>query len=215
MKTGIAAGVGLAMATLMTLPAAAEPLRYARVWGERLLPPYEAVTIVRSTGLAPIGRPRRHGATYVVHAVDRVGREMRVLVDARYGEVLAVEPAFRPRRPVGGPRIVSVLPEPDDPSVLYGDADVFDDAVAPRPPRVIRADPSFAPEPPRQPPLPRARPPALAAATAPIVTGSVPTPVGKPQPPTAAATEPAAATASGPPKPLPPVPDVTPLDMTE
>jgi len=61
---------------------------------EAALPPYEIMSIVRSTGLAPLTRPMRRGPFYVLVAVDRVGRQMRVVVDARLGDIVNLRPAF-------------------------------------------------------------------------------------------------------------------------
>jgi hypothetical protein len=58
------------------------------------LPPYEIMSIVRSTGLAPLTRPMRRGRYYVLVAVDRVGRQMRVVVDAQLGDVVNMRPAM-------------------------------------------------------------------------------------------------------------------------
>lgn len=57
-----------------------------------VLPPHEIMTIVRSAGLNPLERPVRRGNTYVFRAVGARGQEMRVTVDARYGDVMAVSP---------------------------------------------------------------------------------------------------------------------------
>ena len=57
------------------------------------LPPYEIMSIVRSTGLAPLTRPMRRGPYYVLVAVDRVGRQMRVVVDAQLGDIVNLRPA--------------------------------------------------------------------------------------------------------------------------
>ena len=57
-----------------------------------LLPPYEVSTIVTSMGMRPIGRPIWRGDRYVLLAIDRYGREVRVVLDARDGQVLAVRP---------------------------------------------------------------------------------------------------------------------------
>ena len=74
------------------------------------LPPYEIMSIVRSTGLAPLTRPMRRGPYYVLVAVDRVGRQMRVVVDAQLGDIVNLRPAlaagsYGPElgRPVGPP----------------------------------------------------------------------------------------------------------------
>lgn len=62
-----------------------------------VLPPHEVVTIVRSTGLNPVERPVRRGNTYVFRAVTPAGQEMRVTVDARYGDVMSVAPVASAR----------------------------------------------------------------------------------------------------------------------
>ena len=56
------------------------------------LPPYEIMRIVRSSGMAPLTRPVRRGAYYVVLAGTRSGGQMRVLVDAYGGEIVKVNP---------------------------------------------------------------------------------------------------------------------------
>ena len=84
----------LASLTLLASPAAAEPQRLAQNFAPGVLPPYEIMTIVRSTGLRPLDRPLRRGPTYVLHAVGRGGRELRVVVDARFGDILSVRPVL-------------------------------------------------------------------------------------------------------------------------
>jgi hypothetical protein len=59
------------------------------------LPPYEIMTIVRSTGFEPLSRPLRQGPAYVVRAADGAGRLMHVYVDARMGRIVRVVPAMR------------------------------------------------------------------------------------------------------------------------
>lgn len=66
-----------------------------RPYGGPLVPAYEVATIVRSMGLEPLAPPIRRLATYIVWATDQTGMRVRVLVDARYGDVLAVRPAAR------------------------------------------------------------------------------------------------------------------------
>ena len=73
----------------------AEPLR--PIFGG-VLPPPEITGIVRSMGFVPIGAPVREGGTYAVLAADPRGRQVRVIVDARFGDVLLV------RRVVAGSR---------------------------------------------------------------------------------------------------------------
>jgi hypothetical protein len=88
----------------LSVPAIAEPVHLAQAIEARVLPPHEILTIVRSTGLDPIGRPVRQGPNYVLHAIDEDDREMRVIVSARRGEILRMVPAETPARmpPRGG-----------------------------------------------------------------------------------------------------------------
>jgi hypothetical protein len=64
--------------------------RAARATG--VLLPHEIVTIVRSAGLKPVGKPTRKGTTYLMRAIDDEGLAMRVVVDGRAGEVISVTP---------------------------------------------------------------------------------------------------------------------------
>jgi hypothetical protein len=57
--------------------------------------------IVQAMGLDPIGHPARSGAFYVQRAVDDYGRVLRVTVDARRSQVIAVEAAGASRAPYG------------------------------------------------------------------------------------------------------------------
>src|SRR5262245_847175 len=62
------------------------------------LPPHEVITIVRSTGLEPLGRPVRRGPVYTIRAVDPAGgEELRVIVDAQVGNVVRMVPVVMPR----------------------------------------------------------------------------------------------------------------------
>ena len=54
------------------------------------VPPYEATRLVRAYGMRPISSPVRMGRNYVVTAVDRHGQMRRVVVDARFGEVVRI-----------------------------------------------------------------------------------------------------------------------------
>lgn len=73
---------------------AATPLKAQPVAAD-LLPAYEVSTIVASMGLRPVGRPAWMRGRYVVAAIDRYGREVNVVLDARDGQVLAVRPLGR------------------------------------------------------------------------------------------------------------------------
>ena len=69
------------------------------------LPPHEILTILRSTGLDPLGQPVRRGPNYVLRAIDERDREVSVVVSARSGDVLSVTPvqtASRMPPPRGG-----------------------------------------------------------------------------------------------------------------
>jgi len=55
-----------------------------------VLPPYEVITIIRSMGFDPVSRPLLRGPVYVVRALDEVSTPVRVLVDARRGNVVRV-----------------------------------------------------------------------------------------------------------------------------
>jgi hypothetical protein len=68
--------------------ASADPLR--PIFGPNVLPPPEVNGIVRSMGLVPASRPVREGLTYAVLATDPRGRQVRVVIDARFGDVLSV-----------------------------------------------------------------------------------------------------------------------------
>ncbi len=55
-----------------------------------VLPPAKISALVRSMGLLPTGRPVREGMTYAIVATDPRGRQLRVVIDARFGDVLSV-----------------------------------------------------------------------------------------------------------------------------
>lgn len=99
-----------------------------------VVPPYEVFTIVRSMGLNPVNRPSLRGHVYVLRASNRYGEHVRVVVDARAGRVVSVNPIAR------GP---DVYYEP----VRRPPADI------PSGRRVIPADPRYLP--PRAAPPPR------------------------------------------------------------
>ena len=77
----------------------------AQGYGPGGLPPHEILTILRSTGLDPLGQPMRRGPNYVLRAIDERDREVSVVVSARSGDVLSVMPvqtASRMPPPRGG-----------------------------------------------------------------------------------------------------------------
>lgn len=89
MKSSIVFGFALMMTALGVAPAPAAE-RTPRPVG--MLPPHEIITIVRSAGLKPLGKPTLKGSTYLLNAVDDEGSKMRVVVDGRVGEVISVTP---------------------------------------------------------------------------------------------------------------------------
>jgi hypothetical protein len=108
--------------------ASAEPPR--PIFGGGVLPPAEINTIVRSMGLVPTGRPVREGLAYAVLATDPRGRQVRVIVDARFGDVLSVRRviAMGPPGAYPAPRVYGVAPwmRPDfRPPGLIGRADPY------------------------------------------------------------------------------------------
>ena len=122
----------------------------------RVLPPPEVNSIVRSKGLVPTGRPVREGLTYSVIATDPRGRPVRVVIDARFGDVLSVR------------RVVALGPGGYPPPRLYR----FPPWARPdfRPPGLIgRADPypPYSPETRPRPGQPASDKPEQKSATAP------------------------------------------------
>ena len=59
-----------------------------------ILPPSDILASVRYVGLDPTGDLVRRGAYYVLHAFDATGVELRVVVDAQFGDVLFMAPAL-------------------------------------------------------------------------------------------------------------------------
>jgi hypothetical protein len=129
--------------------ALAEPLR--PIFGGNVLAPFEVNGIVRSMGLVPTSRPVREGLTYAVLAADPRGRPVRVIVDARFGDVLSVRRvvvAGPPGAYPEPPRVYGVPPRPYAPYEMPWMGPDF------RPPGLIgRADPYLP-----YPPVPRSRP---------------------------------------------------------
>lgn len=159
------------------------------------IPARQVSAIVRSTGLTPVTPPARVGPNYVVHAIDRNGETVRVVIDADFGDVVRIHP-LGPRMARPGPWNRWAGPRPYR---QYGDLSdelgirQWWNTTPPRPRRsvpVARAPigPDDAPPPPR----PRIDPP--------VITGAPADPSDAPPPPAGAA---AAA-----PETLPPPPPV-------
>ena len=121
MKIKIAVAV-LAVA-LGSSAAAAQPRWYGfgpSEYGN--VPPYHATRLVRAYGMRPVSSPVRMGRNYVVTAVDRYGQMRRVVVDARFGEVV---------------RIVGVNRDAPRYGFRGGPDYYYDDDVVVRPPRSL------------------------------------------------------------------------------
>jgi hypothetical protein len=164
LKKQLAVCAGLLLLGLGT--AGAQTLYAGPGFPDPALPPYEIMTIVRSTGLAPLTRPMRRGPYYVLVAVDRVGRQMRVVVDAQLGDIVNLRPAlaadsYGPElgRPTGLPGVAAAPPDtalPPTPPRPIPNTRAAMNAPNPAPPptRLAVAEPALPPPP----PLPRPRP---------------------------------------------------------
>jgi hypothetical protein len=64
-------------------------------YGPRLLPPMEVYTIVRESGLSPLGIPQQRGLVYTISVIDRGGDDGRLVIDARSGRIIRFVPAYR------------------------------------------------------------------------------------------------------------------------
>lgn len=113
-----------------------------------MLPPHEIMTIVRSAGLKPVGKPTLKGSTYLLSAIDDEGSKMRVVVDGRVGEVISVTPVVYGRE-------FSPMP----PSVYDSGSPVYEAA-----PPVSRAAPPIILEDESEPPVYRRAPPPVPVA---------------------------------------------------
>lgn len=110
------------------------------------LPAYEIIATVRAHGLAPIGELARRWPYYVLHAYDPRGIEVRVVIDAQFGDILSVAPArplataYTPRYERGA-RIIHVpqVGERDEPAAANDDA--AEEAAPPATPAPRRVTP--------------------------------------------------------------------------
>jgi len=81
-----------------------------------VLSPDEILAEVRYFGLDAAGQPVRRGPYYVLHAYDGTGIELRVVVDAQFGDILFSAPALNAALTppyVRAARIIQV-PSPDE-----------------------------------------------------------------------------------------------------
>jgi hypothetical protein len=172
----------VALCALVVAAAAATPLpaaaQYYPVPGGyyETLTPYAIHATLRAQGLRQITAPIQTGNYVVVRAVDETGEIVRVLIDARYGNIVQViplppasvagQPAYGPYGPPPGrayppppPRYsdarpdlkVEPAPGPGDP---YGGYNALEQRSAVTPPPAART------------PMPRPRPAAAVAAAA-------------------------------------------------
>jgi len=150
------------------------------------IPPHEAMTIVRSMGFDPVGRPAFNAGRYVIRATDPRGANVNVVVDAQLRRVVMVRPipgsAVLPPPGALPPGRTAPLPSEDDgPGDLLGPRGgaLTDDGIPPpRPPRGLPNQASARPLPPPQGssvPPPEASVPERDAARD-LPTGSVPPP---------------------------------------
>jgi hypothetical protein len=189
LKKQHAACAGLLLLGLATAGTAAAQAVYAGPGlADPVLPPYEIMSIVRSTGLAPLSRPMRRGPYYVLVAVDRVGRQMRVVVDAQLGDIVNLRPAlaagsYGPE--VTGPGAMPGVAVPPNAGVAaaYGGHPGADNTLAPVPPRSIPNLPprSAAPAAPAAPPPAAALPPTRMAVAEPALPPPPPLPRPRPK----------------------------------
>jgi hypothetical protein len=129
--------------------------------GDGALPPHEIMTIVRSTGLEPIGRPVRQGPAYALRAVDPAGEEVRVIVNAYMGRIVKVVPLSGPRYAM--PLMRPPFGRPPRPMAMVPDGEFDDFTPVGRGAGALPAGPAAsAPQDPAAqagpPPLPRPRP---------------------------------------------------------
>ncbi len=69
----------------------ADPVRVAQAI-PGMLPASEVAAVVRSAGFVPISPAMRRGNSYVLRASAPDGREVRVIVGARNGEIVSASP---------------------------------------------------------------------------------------------------------------------------
>ena len=174
-----------------------------------VMPVQEIGKILRANGFVPQATPVRNGEAYQVRAIDRRGRQVRVAIDARYGDILMVRPIAMVPPGAYGPR-------PYGPPPGYHGDDMPTGAIGAYPPPGAGHAAALAPA---HPPVPRPKPatkPAVAATpstpqAAPAAPASaVPPPASVPEAPAPAATT--SAPAASPPAAAPSLPPVAPLD---
>jgi hypothetical protein len=173
-----------------------------------VMPPAEIARVLWARGFVPQATPVRNGEAYQVRAIDRFGRQVRLAIDARYGDILMVRPIAMVPPGAYGPRPYGRPPG------YYG---YYDDEPPTGAVGAYQPPPGAAPPPghtatiaPTHPPIPRPKPaakPAVAAAPATQPTQAAPAPTAAGANP-APATPPASASpanAANAPSAMPPV----------
>jgi hypothetical protein len=174
-----------------------------------IMPPHEIGRILRAHGFVPQATPVRNGEAYQVRAIDRFGRQVRLAIDARYGDILMVRPIVMVPAEAYGPRPYGPPPGYYGDEPPTGTVDVYPPPGAgPPPARTATVTPAH-------PPIPRPKPVAKPAAATPAPEAKPAAP--NPDPTTTGAAPPAAApSASAPPAPAaaapPAMPPVAPLE---
>jgi hypothetical protein len=166
-----------------------------------VMPPQEIAKILRARGLAPQATPVRNGEAYQVRAIDRYGRQVRVAIDARYGDILMVRPIAMVPPGAYGPRPYGPPPGYYDDEPPTGTVGVYPPppGASPMPGRTATLNPAH-------PPIPRPKPAAKPAAV-------TPAPAAAPEAPAAPAAAPAPTTATAAPAPAAPAPAAPPAAM--
>jgi hypothetical protein len=165
-----------------------------------VMPPQEIGKILRTKGFAPQATPVRNGEAYQVRAIDRYGRQVRLAIDARYGDILMVRPIAMVPSAAYGPR-------PYGPPPGYYDEEPPTGAIGTYPPPAGIAPPHSAALTPAHPPIPRPKPVAKPAAVTPAPAA--------PEPAAATpAANPASSTAAAPPEPAAAAPPAAPADKS-
>jgi hypothetical protein len=232
--------VGFAVAGLLlgVVPASAQYLEAPRppgAIGPGLL--NDAAEIAEAMGLKPVGPAIRSGAFLVQRATDDFGRVLRVTVDARRSQVIAVEAVGAPRGPYatyGRPYPGDAMPGtpegleprgsamesrvPPQVAVPPHSASIAPDLPVPPAPSVAPAKPktksaAVTPQQPQTAPTPRKRPPAAPSqatgSVEPITRGAAPQATAPQAAPTQ---QPPAAAPPAPAKPEITMPPVAPLE---
>jgi hypothetical protein len=179
-----------------------------------VMPVQEIGKILRANGFAPQATPVRNGEAYQVRAIDRRGRQVRVAIDARYGDILMVRPIVMVPPGAYGPRPYGPPPG------YYDDRPTGAIGAYPPPPGAGAPPGRAAALAPAKPPIPRPKPaaaPAAAAAATPAAPESAPVSAATAAPsasapPAAAATPIDSAPAASAPAAAPNMPPVQPLE---